>query len=228
MKRIHILLLAFLGILLLAGFNLSSAVILEGEEELHPAYHPDNLIRLRILPHNNLQKEQELKTRLRDHLLEETQDLFYDVSCKEKAQSILQTNLHRIKERVKEILEEEGVDHPTQIEYQEILFPGQQYGELMLPPGFYFALQVTVGDGQGENWWCVLFPPLCFMDSMEKISAQEGGRTQEEDGIPMEFRFRLFSLYPHVSSYLQHLYQRVLMGPYLHPQVQAQREVRTE
>lgn len=226
MNRFRFLLFIVSAVLLVMGFNLSSAIQLEGREELSPAYHPDNLIRLRIMPHSNLEQEQELKLLIRDRLLEETRDLFLGVSSKGKAQSILKTNIHRIKALVVEFLNEQGVQHESQVQYQELLFPRQNYGEISLPPGFYPALQVTIGEGQGDNWWCVLFPPLCFMESVEEVVLEDEKRMQMEKEPPVEFRFRLLTSYPRMFDSMTQLYQWVMEWDLLNPRAQAIKEIK--
>lgn len=209
MKTWLVLMLIAIFILVLAGFNLS-AIHLESQGDLKEAYHPENLIRLHIRAHSNLIEEQQLKYTVRDRLLAEAKGLFDHVSTKERAQEVLTTNLHRFRDLVQEVLKEKGIDHEVEVEYKEILFPSQTYGDLHLPLGLYPSLQVHIGEGSGDNWWCVLFPPLCFIDAIEEIGSIEDDREHNEGEMPIEFRFRLAQSYSFVSSYLEEIYAWVM------------------
>lgn len=220
MRQYVFFLLVAIFILLLAGFNLS-AINLEGEGDLQKAYDPENLIRLHIRAHSNLLEEQELKYMVRDRIIYETRDLFEDVSTKKRAQEVLTTNLHRFRDLVQEVLKEKDKNHEVEVEYKEILFPGQTYGQLHLPLGLYPSLQIVIGEGSGDNWWCVLFPPLCFIDAIEEIDSMEDSREYEAGEMPLEFRFRLTQSYSTVSSYLEQLYTWVMEQELLGHRVRA-------
>lgn len=225
MKRLFFFLFIALSILALAGFNLSSAINIEYQEGFSQAYHPENLIRLHIKANSNLKEDQVLKMTVRDRLLEETRNLFEEVSTQERAEEILKTNLHRFREIVVEVLKENGQNLNTEVEYREILFPRQRYGEIDLPLGFYPALQVTIGEGVGDNWWCVLFPPLCFIDAIQEVEVEEEeigeGETSE---IPLEFRFRFTHTYSQLASYLEDIHAWVVEQELFGSRVRALKE----
>jgi len=72
-----------------------------------------------------------------------------------------------------------GLDYPVETRLDRAFFPTQFYGELAFPPGIYEALQITIGHGSGQNWWCLMFPPLCFVD----MTSTENGRQQLADTV---------------------------------------------
>ncbi len=128
------------------------------------AFAEQNLIRIHVLANSNLPKDQDLKLLVRDAILAETRILFAQVSEKEQAQRIISQHQSLIEQVAKEVITSQGFDYDVQVEIGYFPFPERNYGTLSLPEGWYDAVRVEIGAAVGDNWWCVLFPPLCLGD----------------------------------------------------------------
>lgn len=136
------------------------------------AYTWDNLIRLHVVANSNLPRDQEVKLKVRDAILDKAYDLFAEISSKEQAQRVLQRHLEEFSQVAAQVVNEQGDKYPVRAEIGKMHFPAKAYGDIFLPEGDYDALRIVLGEGQGANWWCILFPPLCFVDrNRDKRSA---------------------------------------------------------
>lgn len=123
----------------------------------------ENLIRFHVIANSDASFDQALKLKVRDKVLKEMSSKFETKDIKE-AKEILTNNLDYIEEIAMEEIKKNGFNYPVKIALEEHDFPTKNYGSITLPAGNYQALRVVIGNGQGKNWWCVLFPPLCFID----------------------------------------------------------------
>jgi stage II sporulation protein R len=189
------------GILLVGLILLAGQLVHSRESEV--AYNPDNLIRLHVIANSDLDEDQELKYEVRDVILHELQKDFQERRDPAEAERMINNSLDRIQQVAENYLLELGKDVPVKVEYGTFPFPVKAYGSLILPAGEYQAVRVILGSGQGANWWCVLFPPLCFVDvaqgvpddaSIEEVlrTVREGGK--EPSPYKPEFRFKILEL----------------------------------
>ena len=81
-----------------------------------------------------------------------------------QTRGIIKENLVNIEKIAREVISENGSSYRVKVSLEDVLFPTKNYGSITLPAGTYEALRIVIGEGQGANWWCVLFPPLCFID----------------------------------------------------------------
>lgn len=129
---------------------------------------PEESIRLRILANSDRPGDQVIKRQVRDAIVEQmngwVQHLENPVSLAE-AREIIESNLALVEDTVKRTLEKSGKSYTYKVELGVVPFPTKMYGGAVYPAGDYEALRVTLGKGEGKNWWCVLFPPLCFVDA---------------------------------------------------------------
>ncbi|SDW79299.1 stage II sporulation protein R [Tepidimicrobium xylanilyticum] len=125
----------------------------------------DNIIRFHIVANSDKEEDQLLKLKVRDELLKETQVKFENSKSLDETRSIINENLNYIKSLAEEVIKREGKNFPVEVHFGNINFPTRKYGDIVLPAGEYETLQVTIGEGKGKNWWCVMFPPLCFVDA---------------------------------------------------------------
>jgi stage II sporulation protein R len=165
---------------------------------------PEEAIRLRILAHSDSPADQWLKWQIRDTIVTHMEEWLEGIETKEEAIAVIQTHLTHIEALVEQTMQKLGVKEAFEVEYGQILFPVKLYGAQLYPAGEYDGLLITLGAGQGENWWCVLFPPLCFVDfkASEAVSAVDDKQetstmnkeasTGEED---IKVRFFLFDLF---------------------------------
>lgn len=164
-----IALLSLAAAAVLVGFRWSRA-----EFPSTPAYTSDNLIRLHIVANSDSDEDQALKRRVRDALLQRMTPVFSRSATLDEARDGVLENLDEIRALAQEKVRESGFDYPVSVEFGVFPFPTRVYGDTVLPAGQYQALRVVVGDGKGQNWWCVLFPPLCFVDVTTGVSTDTG------------------------------------------------------
>lgn len=123
-----------------------------------------NVIRLHIKANSNSTKDQILKLHVRNAILTGLQSCLKHSSSREQAEREIITKLSEIKETARCQLEKEGCSYPVKVSLSDRLFPNKQYGDLTFPAGIYRSLCIDIGSAGGHNWWCVLFPSLCFVD----------------------------------------------------------------
>ncbi|TYS69636.1 stage II sporulation protein R [Sutcliffiella horikoshii] len=125
---------------------------------------PDEAIRLRILANSDSEQDQELKRKIRDRVNEEITVWVEGLTSMENAREVITGNMDQIEKIVEEVMAEEGMVQTYNVDFGRVDFPTKMYGKFIYPAGDYEAILITLGEGTGANWWCVLFPPLCFLD----------------------------------------------------------------
>ncbi len=119
-------------------------------------------LRLHIIANSDSEFDQSLKLQVRDKILEDTGGLFAEVSGKSEAVALAETSLDDIKAEAEAVLAQAGVDYPIKVELTEMWFETRSYDGFTLPAGDYDAVRVIIGEGEGVNLWCVMYPPLCI------------------------------------------------------------------
>lgn len=122
----------------------------------------ENTFRLHILANSDSLYDQRVKYALRDHLTEELGEIFLSCETKEQSKAAAERNLTYIEQRANEFLQSRGCGYEAVCSVERIDFPTRMYGEVTLPAGTYDALEITLGEGGGKNWWCVLYPSICI------------------------------------------------------------------
>lgn len=128
-----------------------------GEEEIY-----DNVLRLHVLANSDSEEDQALKLAVRDAILAVGNGLLDGAKSREEAADILQKNLPLFEEAAKQTIIEAGYEYPVRLSLTEEDYPTKSYGAVCFPSGEYLSLRVIIGEGEGQNWWCVLYPPLCM------------------------------------------------------------------
>lgn len=146
---------------------------------------PEDAIRLRILANSDSAKDQWLKREIRDKVNEEILEWVTELTTAGEARTIIEANLDKIEAIVALELTRIGITDSFTVQFDEVQFPTKLYGNIVYPAGFYEAVLITIGEGSGENWWCVLFPPLCFIDFANGEAVSNGENGEEE----IEVRF---------------------------------------
>jgi len=146
-------------------------VMLVAAPQAHTSRESHSLIRLHVLAHNNSPHEQAVKLAVRDVLLAEATRLLIDVRSSGDANRVIMANLALLETLAESSLESLGSPHNIQLMWGSFLFPTRMYGQAVLPAGVYSALNVHIGDGRGKNWWCIMYPPLCYIEGI--ISRRE-------------------------------------------------------
>lgn len=130
-----------------------------------------NVLRLHVIADSDSAAAQSVKLKVRDALLTEGRELFEGNGSIDEAEVKLSENLDRMKSVAERTLRENGYTYSAEVEITECYFPTREYGGVTLPAGYYNALRVVLGSGEGQNWWCVMFPPMC-LPAAEKDETQ--------------------------------------------------------
>ncbi len=161
----------------------------------------DNVLRLHVLANSDSQQDQALKLKVRDCVLEETNLILQDCANRTEAESRIASNMKRLSQVAVQCVAEEGYDYPVTVRMEDIYFPTRTYEGGSLPAGVYKALRVEIGKAEGQNWWCVLFPQLCFINASvpDKPSpTQEPAPTREPVSVQTQsvtLRFKLIDIF---------------------------------
>lgn len=163
-----------LGYWLLAALVLTAAAVVWStwEQRAELAYNQHNLIRLHVVANSDQPADQALKMKVRDAILAASGDLLEE-SASADAEARIVENLPFFRRLAEEEVREAGRDYGVKVEYGTFAFPDRSYGPVDLPAGEYRALRVVLGNGDGANWWCILFPPLCYLDVVGGGGGQE-------------------------------------------------------
>jgi len=135
---------------------------------------PNEAIRLRILANSDLEADQELKREVRDAVNAKITEWVSDLTSLEDARGLLQSRLPEIEQIARNVLEKNNSNQSVKTDFGRVDFPTKLYGEFLYPAGEYEAILITLGEGKGANWWCVLFPPLCFLDFSNGVAVSDG------------------------------------------------------
>ena len=163
--------LIFLYIVLLS-FNYSQAI----------SYNlSDSVFRLHIIANSDSSADQELKLKVRDKIIEYMNTLTSSSSDKKDVISIVNNHLDSFKEIALNTIKENGSNYDVNIEIGNFHFPTKSYGDISFPAGNYDALKIEIGDAIGQNWWCVLFPPLCFVNFSTGVVPDDSKNTLKEN-----------------------------------------------
>ncbi len=125
------------------------------------------LLRLHVIASGDTQKEQELKLKVRDAVLTAGADVFSENDNLSEALSKAEENLTKLQKTAENAVKENGYTYPVKLEVTECYFPTRVYENITLPAGKYNAVRVIIGEGEGKNWWCVMFPPMCLPAAKE-------------------------------------------------------------
>ncbi|WAA09651.1 stage II sporulation protein R [Fervidibacillus albus] len=134
---------------------------------------PKEAIRLRILANSNSEQDQRIKREIRDLVNEQITEWVDDLTSLEEAREVIIEHLDEIEDLSTSVLEREKVKQNVQVDFGKVAFPTKLYGQFLYPAGTYEAVLITIGEGNGANWWCVLFPPLCFLDFSSSSAIQD-------------------------------------------------------
>ena len=197
MKRLEIsVLLAFVFSVLLsmAALNTECAEI------------RSSVLRMHVLANSDSEEDQALKLQVRDRLLEISREIYSHAATREEAIRQTNTHLQLLQEEAQKVVVLRGYDYRVSVALENSYFTTRTYGDVTLPAGNYQALRVVIGEGEGHNWWCVMFPPLCISAASEdeaqlsEVLTPEQMELVETDGY--EVRFKCVELYEEFMKYL--------------------------
>lgn len=133
----------------------------------------DSVFRLHVIANSDSDEDQALKLKVRDSLLEYMNSLCSSTSSKEEAMRIANEHIDDFTKIAQDVISQNGYDYSVDVSVGSCDFPTKEYGDVSLPAGTYDALRVKIGSASGHNWWCVMFPPLCFVDVSSGIVPDE-------------------------------------------------------
>ncbi len=141
----------------------------------------NNVFRLHIIANSDSIEDQNLKYIIRDNLIKYMNTLCENCSSKEEVICIVKNNLQDFKNIAEQVIKENGYNYSAQVEIGNFEFPTKTYGDISLPTGYYDALRVKIGQSSGKNWWCVMFPPLCFINPSTGIVTDESKQVLKQN-----------------------------------------------
>lgn len=133
---------------------------------------PNEAIRMRVIPNSNSKYDQEIKLKIKDYLQEKMYQLLKNTRGIDEARNIINKNLKDIDYQIHSLLEKENYDKGYKIDFGQNYFPEKEYKGVTYEEGYYESIVVTLGSGEGDNWWCVLFPPLCLIEAEESTDVE--------------------------------------------------------
>ena len=139
-----------------------------GEAEVY-----DSVLRLHVLANSDTDEDQALKLKVRDSILSASAPIMEGCETREEAIAALTAAIPTLTSAASETIQREGFDYPVRIELCEEDYPTKSYESFCFPSGEYLSLRVLIGDAAGQNWWCVLFPPLCLSAATDQADAEE-------------------------------------------------------
>lgn len=141
---------------------------------------PQDAIRLRILANSDTAADQWIKHRIRDAIVEEMQRWVTGPQTVEEARAAIKEHLPELRTLADGLLANYGYPYGANVELGVVPFPTKMYGDKVYPAGDYEALRVSLGKAEGQNWWCVLFPPLCFVDAVTNEAVAKDDKADKE------------------------------------------------
>ena len=196
-----------LGILVLAAGALTwGAGLLRDSKALEK-----NLVRLHVVANSDSQEDQDLKLQVRDAIVQQLNGVMGELDSAQAAKAFLTEHLGELQETANRVLQEAGSHLKAQVSLALEEFPTRVYDTFQLPAGLYEALRVTIGAGEGHNWWCVVFPPLCFSSVSEQSeTALRSGLTEDDLALltgedqGYVFRFQCLEWFGQLKQWLGH------------------------
>ena len=168
----------------------------------------NSVFRLHVIANSDSNQDQDLKYKVRDSLLNYMNSLCVNCSSKEEAISIAKSNKNEFKKIALSTIYNEGYSYDVNIEIGNFEFPTKNYGDISLPAGLYDALKVEIGNAQGRNWWCVMFPSLCFVDIssgivpdeskkdlQNSLSDEEYTLISDKEDFGIKFKFKILEFF---------------------------------
>ena len=168
----------------------------------------DSVFRLHVIANSNSKEDQELKLKVRDELLSYMNIISKDSTSKKEAMQIANEHKEEFTQIAEKVIKENGYNYTVNVQIGKADFPTKYYGDITLPAGTYDALKVQIGEAKGQNWWCVMFPPLCFVDVStgivpdnskqelkQSLDDEEYDLISKTDNNEISFKFKIVELF---------------------------------
>lgn len=170
-KRLTLIFFLLIAFIIVSAISYASAI----SENIS-----NSVFRLHVIANSDSEEDQNLKYIVRDKLLEYMNTLTSGITSKDAAIEIAKAHEKDFYNIAKKTIKENGYAYDVKVEIGNSYFPTKYYGDISLPAGFYDSLKVEIGNASGQNWWCVMFPPLCFVDMSTGIVPDESKQTMKE------------------------------------------------
>ncbi|WP_297422825.1 stage II sporulation protein R [Clostridium sp.] len=138
----------------------------------------DSLIRFHVIANSDNDDDQKLKLKVKDKVIDYLYPYLNNSASLDESRQIIKDRMQEVKKIAEEVIKENNYGYNVQVQLSRENFPEKSYGNITLPQGNYEAFRIIIGSGQGRNWWCVMFPPLCFVD--ESKAQVEYDKTEEK------------------------------------------------
>ena len=145
------------------------------------------IMRFHVRANSDSDEDQELKLAVKEDVVAFLKPLLEDCNTVSESKNVIVSNLQNIYTIAINTLVEQGCDDTVKVYVTEEEFPAKTYGDLTFPEGKYQALRVDIGEAKGQNWWCVMYPPLCFIDDSTAVVSEEGKEQLQENLTPQEY-----------------------------------------
>jgi len=173
----------------------------------------DGIIRLHIVANSDSFTDQSAKLAVRDAIINTVKNDFSVNTNKEEFKALLSQNQNKIKEIADRVLLKSGLDYKSHISLEKVYIPRKSYKNIILPEGKYDALVIRLGESYGKNWWCIVYPPLCFteesvgdlsdegIDYLKNVLSDESLSLINRDAVEIEYKFKLVELFQRVKNH---------------------------
>ena len=202
-KRFLVVLILFCFFVFISALSYANAVSSDIEA---------SVFRLHVIANSDSKEDQELKYKVRDAVLEYMNNISKDCTSKEDVIELAYKYKQEFKQIAKRVIEENGYDYNVNINIGNFEFPTKNYGDISLPAGFYDALRIEIGNAKGQNWWCVMFPPLCFVDvtsgivpdeskeiMRDNLNDEEYSLISDNESNDIKFKFSLIEFFQNIN-----------------------------
>lgn len=182
------------------GLTDCNSMNFENEEVEELVYEEivDKIIRFHVIANSNSDEDQELKLKVRDRVIEYVSDKLKNSKSLDESREFINNNKKNIEDIANAVISENGYSYKVNSSISKVNFPDKVYGDVIFPQGEYEAYRIIIGEGNGENWWCVMFPPLCFVDGTKeaidstKVIDSLSDNSQEENEI--QFKSKVYEI----------------------------------
>lgn len=171
-----------------------------------------SVFRLHVIANSDSKEDQDLKYKVRDKVLEYMNEISMACSSKEEVILLAEEHKEEFKKIAEDVIKENGYDYTVNISIGNFDFPTKTYGDISLPAGEYDALRIEIGEAKGQNWWCVMFPPLCFVDvtsgvvpneskevMKENLNDEEYNLISDKESSDIQFKFSLIEFFKGIT-----------------------------
>lgn len=153
-------------------------------EEGEPYY---NIMRFHVRANSDSDEDQELKLAVKEDVVAFLKPLLKECTSVAQSKQVLVSNMQNIYMVAMNTIVEQGYDYSVEVYITEETFPEKEYGDMIFPAGDYQALRVDIGEAKGQNWWGIMYPPLCFIDDTTSVVSEEGKEILEDNLTPQEY-----------------------------------------